>query len=117
MENFSSDTHPGDFQLGSPEGRAAARAVLADPEGRPPYLILEFVGVMHDSNGAPVGPNVDFKRAEIGDRVFERGEGEELEAFKARVIGELPATQPIGSPMVSFLSDDVSVNPESGYKN
>lgn len=115
MENFNSDTHPGDFDesvhpgdypVGSPEGRAAARAVLADPGCGPPYLILEFVGVMHDSSGRPLGPNEDFNRAEIGGRVFERGEGEALEAFKARVIGELPATQAGGLPMVSFESDD-----------
>jgi len=97
--------HPGDYPLGSPEGRAAARAVLTDPEGRPAYLILEFVGVMRDSSGELVGPNEDFKRAQIGERVFERGERETLEAFKARVIGELPATQVIGTPMVSFMSD------------
>lgn len=75
---------PGDYPLGSPEGRAAARAVLEDPGGRLAYLIVEFVGVMRDSRGELVGPYLDFRRAAIGERVFERGEGEGLEAFKAR---------------------------------
>jgi hypothetical protein len=108
-EEPNESVHPGDYPLGSREGRAAARAVLENPGGRLAYLIVEFVGLVRDSSGELVGPNLDFRRAEIGDRVFERGEGEGLEAFKARVIGELPATQAIGSPMVSFLSDDVCV--------
>ena len=96
--------HPGDYPLGSPEGRAAARACLQDPKH--PVPILQFVGACYDSEGRILGPNLDFRRAEVGGRILDRVETETLAAFEARVIGELPATQAIGSPMVSFFSDD-----------
>jgi hypothetical protein len=97
--------------------RAKARALLENPSPGPAYIVFEWVGVIRDSNGALIGPNEDFRAAEIGDRVFERGSEETLDAFRTRVVGELPATQPIGSPIASFLSDDVCVNPEPGWKN
>jgi hypothetical protein len=97
--------------------RAEARAALENPGPGPAYIVFEWVGVIRDSSGELVGPNEDFKRAEIGGRVFVRSEEETLAAFEARVIGELPATLPIGSPVVSFLSDDVCVSPEPDWKN
>lgn len=92
-------------RLREAENKLRARGVLQGPKA--PGVIMQFVGTLHDSEGRLLGENLDFRRAQVGSRVFERGDGEALEAFKARVIGELPATQEIGSPMVSFLSDDV----------
>lgn len=96
----NSDTlHPGDFEPGSIESRAAARAVLADP-ARPPIIVTEYSEPVLDAEGRHIygGRVCDSKTAVISsgsmdDKILERQEGESLDAFRQRACLEVPALQ------------------------
>ena len=70
--------------------RAEARALLQDPD-QGPTIITQYVGCLRDADGRLLGPNLNFNRAKVGARAFERGEHEPLADFEARVESELPA--------------------------
>ena len=74
--------------IGSPESRAAARALLQLDDG-PPGLIIAF-------------PGREPKTATIGDLTFTRGDNESAEQFEARVADELPV---IGPPKLIIMWD------------
>jgi hypothetical protein len=80
--------------------RAEARALLQDPDNL--CLITQWVGARRDSEGRLLGPNFNFTKAEVGGRMFERGETETLACFEARVKAEMPAVR--GD--AQFWSDD-----------
>jgi len=99
--------------------RAKARAALQhrDP-GRPAFIEVQFVGCIGDGHSRSL-PNYDFTSAEIYEHMlgepvksFARGEGETLDAFKARVFGELPAITEF-PPTAIFFSDNIQVPPRS----
>lgn len=85
-------------EIGSPESRAAARALLEDGSSRPPSICISFVKrPVRDADGKFVEPRVrphDSRRARVGDQVFERLDCETLEDFKWRVFLSLPAFGP-----------------------
>lgn len=95
--------------------RARARAILQQPrDPRQPLAFLEFqfCGCIGDGESRAL-PNFDFTHGEIytevpGDptKAFTRQQNETLEAFRSRVIGELPID---GTPVVIFYSDDIQV--------
>lgn len=94
-----------------------ARGVL--PSGlTPPVLIVQFVGTRFDAQGQVAGPNLDFRRAEVGDRIFWRGEAETLAAFEARVKAEIPpaiwsvVTASWSATTIAFFSDDDGTSQE-----
>jgi hypothetical protein len=67
-------------------------------------LITQLVGARRDSDGHLLRPNLDFTKAEVCGRVFERGETETLEAFEARVLAQVPISDFAG--VATFKSDD-----------
>ncbi len=81
--------------IGSAESRAAARALLEDPD-RLPIIFVEFVSANCDSDGRVIGPpicNATQATAEVPgapDRQYTRDPDETLDAFKARIVRELP---------------------------
>jgi hypothetical protein len=90
----SDELHPGDFEPGSIESRAAARAVLDDP-GRPPIIISEYVEPVFDDAGKHIygGKVCDSRTASVNGTTIGRGEGESLEEFKERCCRLVPAMQ------------------------
>ena len=81
--------------IGSPESRAAARALLRDPD-RLPIIFVQFVSPNCDSAGGIIGiPICKSVRATVQvpgvpNRDYTREPEETLEAFKARMVRELP---------------------------
>lgn len=94
--------------VGSPESRAAARALL-DSTNHPPSIEVFFMRPgKRDENDRLISPPVecDSRRASIGlngGKNIERAEGESLAGFKTRVSDELPAT---GGGLAIFWNDD-----------
>lgn len=99
--------------------RARARAALQhrDPR-RPAFIEIQFVGCVGDGHSRSL-PNYDFTSAEIYEDIpdepvksFVRGEGETLDAFRARVFGELPAVSQY-PPAAIFYSPDIPSIPKA----
>jgi hypothetical protein len=81
-------------RLGSPESRAAARA-LSGPDGFP-VVIREFVKARgpRDADGRPTGPPTCWSNtAEVDGKLFVRDANESQEDFKDRCIAAAPATR------------------------
>jgi hypothetical protein len=81
--------------IGSEESRAAARALLEDPD-RLPIIFVESVSPNCDSTGRLIGPPIcKVKRATVEipgapKREYTRNPEETLKSFKARIVRELP---------------------------
>ncbi len=89
----SDDLHPGDFEPGSIESRAAARAVL-DAPGRPPIIISEYTepGPRDEQgrmNGSPVV--CESRTADVNGVILTRAENETMEQFTERCCASVPA--------------------------
>jgi len=79
---------PGDFPLGSPESRAAARRKL----GTCKHVVKYYVG----SDGKECEPIAAVIRGGgLPDATYERREGESVNRFKNRVYRDLPAVGPL----------------------
>jgi len=89
MENFSSDTHPGDFEPGSIESRAAARARLG--AHLPPHIILRIV---HARDGMP-HPGQRIVSAFCNGRNYTRDADETERALVDRILLDWPVTPQI----------------------
>lgn len=75
-----------DTPFGSPESRAAARALLQDGGGGPPATDPVFVS----KEAVLEGRTDDVYRAVYQAREFVRGSDETAQQFRERVEGELP---------------------------
>jgi hypothetical protein len=81
---------PGDFPLGSPESRAAARRAVDAIDAQVPPLVIAFVACgPRDENGRLLGPPPESQSGCIdkgdGTRI-PREPGESLERFKNRLL-------------------------------
>jgi hypothetical protein len=85
--------------------RALEKRFGITPGLQPPILVTQLVGTRRDSEGRLLGPNHDFTRAAIGDRVFDRNELETLRDFEARVTAAMRAC---GQTQATFESADVT---------
>lgn len=99
--------------------RARARGLLQhrDPRRPPSYIEVQFVGCVGPVDGRKT-PNFEFTKAELFESgpaeeataSFERGADESVEDFKARVVGELPAT-PKSTWTAVFYSPNIVTPP------
>lgn len=103
----SDHLHPGDFEPGSIESRAAARAVLCDP-ARPPILVTEYAEPMFDAAGRHIygGRECDSRVALINGQPLERLENESLAEFKQRAINAVPAMRTAHVQMIPSPDGD-----------
>jgi hypothetical protein len=111
MSQSPEKNHQNDFlpeklmtaELGSPQSRAAARALLVDrwPYRPPPVVIIEFVsmakpGAMIEAGDLPLEP--DLAETQLpgspGRREFHRQASETRQQFIDRITATLPALRP-----------------------
>lgn len=74
--------------IGSPESRAAARAMLSAFEF--PILVRQFVSAVRDEQGEIIGVICDSKTASVNGAEFYRGKNESNEAFQDRCGAAVP---------------------------
>jgi len=102
MENFNSEVHPGDFEIGSTESRAAARARLQSALS---IFILLVDSPPRDVQGNVLPhPEPEIISAECGRMRYDRLPGESVEALKARVL----ADRPVGMQIVLLNQAPIS---------
>lgn len=78
-------------EIGSPESRAAARAMLSTCAF--PVLVRQFVRAVRDQQGEIIGVICDSRTASVNGVEFYRGKNESNEAFQNRCVLACPVGQ------------------------